>query len=62
MSAPFVVNCPKPVSLYEENEPGHYKVIWDGLNDERNIVSSGVYFYQIITENIIKTKKMILLR
>lgn len=50
------------VLLNEEKESGRYKIIWDGLNDAKALVSSGTYFYQIQTSNIIKTKKMILLK
>lgn len=41
----------------EEKSAGRYELIWHSNN-----LSSGVYFYKIIADNFIKTKKMILLR
>lgn len=43
-------------------QPGEYKVVWDGRNNNGMRVSSGIYFYQIITENFVGSKKMILLK
>jgi hypothetical protein len=41
---------------------GQYKSVWDG-RDERGVkVASGVYFYQLQTENFIAKKKMTLLQ
>jgi len=48
--------------LDEEKQPGDYSVIWDGKNDNGEEVASGVYFYQLVTENNRVTKKMVLLR
>jgi len=41
---------------------GQYKFYWDGLNNQKNQVSSGLYFYSLINEFGIKTKKMVLLK
>lgn len=41
---------------------GTYEVIWNGTNNNGNKVSSGVYFYQLVTEKFIQTKKLILLK
>jgi len=50
-------------SLVEEDKlPGSYQVIWDGKNDEGQYVSSGIYFYVLKTEDLIQTKKMIMVR
>jgi hypothetical protein len=48
--------------LDEEKQPGRYTVIWDGKNDKGEEVASGIYFYQLITENNKATKKMVLLK
>jgi hypothetical protein len=41
----------------EKQEPGVYRVLWDGKNQ-----SSGIYFYRLKSGNISTTKKLILLR
>ncbi|MCK4655307.1 MAG: T9SS type A sorting domain-containing protein, partial [Candidatus Cloacimonetes bacterium] len=41
---------------------GDYELIWDGRDDNRKRVSSGVYFYQLKTKDIEFTKKMLLLK
>ena len=38
-------------------QPGVYEVEWDGTN-----YPSGVYFYKLITDNVILTKKMVLVK
>ncbi|MFC1887187.1 T9SS type A sorting domain-containing protein [Candidatus Cloacimonadota bacterium] len=43
-------------------EAGTQEVIWNGLDDSRNRVSSGVYFYKLNTGDYSSTKKMILLK
>ena len=46
----------------EPKSAGNYEVIWDGRNDKGEEVASGLYFYQLSTENNRITKKMLLLR
>ena len=41
----------------EKLQPGTYEVTFDGSS-----LSSGIYFYQLKTENFIETKKLILLK
>jgi len=48
--------------LEEHQEPGRYRVSWDGRNVEGKEVSSGVYLYRINASEFSKTKKMVLLR
>lgn len=43
--------------INQKQKPGNYEVIWDAFNQP-----SGVYFYQLTTEDYVETKKMILLR
>jgi hypothetical protein len=40
-----------------ELKPGIYSVTWDAAN-----LPSGIYFYRIVSENFIETKRMILLK
>ena len=35
---------------------------WDGMNDKGQGVSSGVYFYRMVTKNFARTRKMVLLQ
>jgi hypothetical protein len=49
-----LVDCVKPAGIYS--------VVWDGNDDNTNPVASGTYFYRIITDKFIETKKMTLLR
>jgi len=41
---------------------GADKLVWDGHNDAGQPVSSGVYFYKLVTNNFSQTKKMVLLK
>jgi flagellar hook assembly protein FlgD len=48
----------------EEKAPvqGGFSVNWNGLNDHGQSVASGVYFYQLTSQNFSQTKKMVLLK
>jgi len=52
----------KDLMFQQVHDPGEYLIEWDGKNIHGNLVSSGVYIYQLQTDNIRKSKKMILLR
>ncbi|MCB0278339.1 MAG: T9SS type A sorting domain-containing protein, partial [Calditrichaeota bacterium] len=39
-----------------------YDIIWDGLDDAGKSVSSGVYFYQLVTPQFRETKRMLLVK
>ncbi len=53
----------KTKTLINENKaPGHYSVIWTGIDDNNKKVSSGIYFYRMKSGNYTATKKMILLK
>jgi hypothetical protein len=41
---------------------GPHKKVWDGRNDAGQQVSSGVYFYKLVTSDFSQTKKMVLLK
>jgi hypothetical protein len=46
-----------------ERAPGSvHQVAWDGRNDAGQTVSSGVYFYKLVTNDLTQTKKMVLLK
>jgi len=43
-------------------DPGEYRVEWDGRDDQGRAVSSGVYLYQLRTDEFERTRKMTLLK
>ncbi len=42
--------------------PGQYKITWDGRNDTGQPVSSGVYYYQLRADDVVQTRRMLLLK
>jgi len=49
--------------LDETRDAGAYSnVTWNGTNNAGQTVSSGVYFYRLVTNNFSQTKKMVLLK
>lgn len=46
----------------EEMNPGVYRVEWNGLNNEMNKVSSGIYFVRLEADDFVSSKKMIFLK
>ncbi|MBN1349776.1 T9SS type A sorting domain-containing protein [candidate division KSB1 bacterium] len=50
-------------TLVDKNvNAGHHTVTWNGMDEAGSAVSSGLYFYQIKSENFSKTHKMVLLK
>lgn len=45
-----------------EQIKGRYTAIWNGKDNAGRVVSSGVYFYQLITNDVMLTKKMQMLK
>jgi len=41
---------------------GYHEIIWDGRNDAGLRVSSGIYYYRIISGDFKATKKMVLIK
>ena len=51
----------KTIDMSQIN-PGYHSVVWNATNDYGSQVSAGMYFYQLRTNDFIKTKKMVLLK
>jgi hypothetical protein len=50
-------------TLVDAHQPaGTYTVMWDGTDNSGHKLASGLYFYQLIGENALITKKMILIK
>jgi len=50
-------------TLVNENKnSGHYQAIWDGTDNSKKQVASGVYFYRLTTSEKTLNKKMLLLK
>ncbi len=46
-----------------EMKPGHYRAVWNATNEMGLKVSSGVYFYRLMSNNkVIDTRKMVLMK
>ena len=43
----------------EEKKAGYHNIIWDGKNNERSGVSSGIYIYRFQAGDFVKVKKML---
>jgi hypothetical protein len=57
------IKCLKVVKLVSEEMPaGYQSVIWNTKNTFGQSVSAGIYFYQIQTNDFVKTRKMVLLK
>ncbi|MBN2072305.1 MAG: T9SS type A sorting domain-containing protein [Candidatus Krumholzibacteriota bacterium] len=48
--------------LDREMNEGYREVVWNGTNNNRTPVASGVYFYQLVSGRYSQTRKMILMR
>jgi len=48
--------------LSDEYPAGKHSVIWNGENNNGNLVASGMYMYQVKTERYSTTKKMIMMK
>jgi 1,4-alpha-glucan branching enzyme len=50
-------------TLVDEIYPGgRHEILWNGRNDMGETAASGVYFYQLVTDRIVQTRRMVLLR
>ena len=48
--------------INSRQEPGDYRVMWNGLNETGSRVSSGIYFCKLTTPDFSSTRKMIMMK
>jgi len=48
--------------INELKEAGSHSIVWNGDDDEKHPVSSGVYFYRMVTGKLISSRKMLLIK
>jgi hypothetical protein len=48
--------------LNQYQNKGHHQVIWNGKNNQNEQVSSGIYYYQLVTQKFQDIRKMVLVR
>ena len=48
--------------VHTNQQPGFYKVYWNGENDAGKSVGSGIYFYVLRTGSVKRSKKMVLVQ
>jgi flagellar hook assembly protein FlgD len=48
--------------FWPELHPGRHSVLWNGTDYYGDSVPAGVYMYQLKANNIVESKKMILLK
>jgi hypothetical protein len=46
----------------QEMPAGYFKVLWDGKDDRGKQVANGIYLYTLVVQDLVLTRKMILLR
>ncbi|MBT4809643.1 MAG: T9SS type A sorting domain-containing protein [Candidatus Marinimicrobia bacterium] len=47
---------------YQNTSAGYHSVTWDATNDLGQQVGAGVYLYQLLAKDFVKTRKMVLLK
>lgn len=52
----------KTFKLNNLKRNGNHNVIWKGIDDNGNEVTSGIYLYKLITDKVTQIRKMILLK
>jgi flagellar hook assembly protein FlgD len=48
--------------IAEEKPPGAHKISWNGLDDNGNRITSGVYLYSLTAEDYTEMRKLLLVR
>ena len=50
------------VLLEEYQEPGYYRVTWDGTDEYGQKVANGLYFYRLASGELVRNRRMVLLK
>ena len=59
----FDIKGKKVVTLFKENKyPGKKAVTWDGKNQDGMLVSAGVYYFRLSSDQLIETKKILMVK
>jgi hypothetical protein len=49
--------------LVDEPKPaGYFRAVWDGKNEQGEMIASGVYFYEVVIGDVRQAKKLVILR
>jgi hypothetical protein len=48
--------------INENQTAGYKKAIWDGTNNSGQKISTGLYFYKLVTGDFVKTRKMVFIK
>ena len=48
--------------INEEQTAGFKSIIWNGMNSNGRLVSSGIYFYQLQAKDLVQTRKMMIIK
>jgi hypothetical protein len=48
--------------VIQDHQPGHYSVIWNGRNENNNMVATGVYLYVIKTPEFRHVEKCLFIK
>ena len=48
--------------VQKSHQPGNYKIMWDGTNNNGFSVPTGIYFYKINATDFISVRKLVLLK
>jgi len=61
--AVFALTGQRVAVLYQgPQQAGYHRLRWDGRDDAGRLVASGMYLYRLVTDEVVLTRKLVLLR